>query len=199
MFPIKKLSYLVFLFAIFGIQQTAKSQELNQKFDSKGHAKAKGVWAQVRYPDGWLAKEGQRPNIVQIFMGKHEGMDLQLQLIIRDAGQNIEKDCAQISEGDMDAALTDKESDTTAKNSRKIKTEGKTGFITEVTTIAQRVDLVMTLAFKQMSVCHKNTMIALMCGGGLLGSNPEQTKDIFDKTGGLCRQYFNSFVLLERY
>ena len=190
----------IFVLLSFIIYQNITiAQQLNQKFDTKNHAKSKGVWAQVRYPDGWTAKEGQRPNIVQLFAGKYEGLDLQLQLQIKDAGEDIEKECANTSEAEWNEAFTDKASNMYATNSKKIKIEGKNGFTSELSAVMQRVDLKMTMAAKQMTVCHKKTMIFLWCGNFIVGENVQQAKDNINKVDSLCRQYFNSFVLMERY
>lgn len=36
-------------------------------FDTQGHPKAKGVRLTIPYPQSWVAKEGERPNVVQKF------------------------------------------------------------------------------------------------------------------------------------
>lgn len=36
-------------------------------FDTQGHPKAKGVSLTMPYPQSWIAKEGERPNVVQKF------------------------------------------------------------------------------------------------------------------------------------
>ena len=40
------------------------------KFSTAGHPKAKGVNMSLYYPRSWVAQEGERPNIVQKFVGK---------------------------------------------------------------------------------------------------------------------------------
>src|SRR2546425_4957616 len=40
------------------------------KFSTAGHPKAKGVKMSLYYPRSWVAQEGERPNIVQKFVGK---------------------------------------------------------------------------------------------------------------------------------
>ena len=52
-----KLLKVLVVLALFGSQNIALAQQFNQKFDTKNHPKAKGVWAQVSYPDGWVAKQ----------------------------------------------------------------------------------------------------------------------------------------------
>jgi hypothetical protein len=150
----KSLKILVLL-TFIGSQNLVFAQQFNQKFDTKNHPKAKGVWAQLSYPEGWTAKEGQRPNIVQLISGKQDGVDVQLQLQIRDVGEDIEKECLNTSEAEWNEAMTDKASSLAGTNSKKIKIEGKPGFTTDITMLQQRVDLKIAMATKQMAVCHK--------------------------------------------
>lgn len=54
------------------------------KFDSKDRKKAKGVHMSIEYPKSWQAKEGDRPNVVQKFMGKDDdGRLVQCILVIK--------------------------------------------------------------------------------------------------------------------
>jgi hypothetical protein len=43
------------------------------RFSTKGHPKSKGAVFTIKYPPSWKAKEGERPNIVQKFVGKFDG------------------------------------------------------------------------------------------------------------------------------
>jgi len=199
MTAVSNLFKFLVLFTFLGSQNIVLAQQLNQKFDTKNHPKAKGVWAQVSYPDGWVAKEGQRPNIVQLITGKQDGVDVQLHLQIRDVGEDIEKECLNTSEAEWNEAFTNKDSNMAGTNSKKIKIEGKPGFTTDLTVLQQRVDLKLTMASKQMAVCHKKTMIILWCANFIPGENIQQAKSNLAKVDNICRLYFNSFVLMERY
>ena len=194
-----KIFKFIVLLSFICCQNISIAQQLNQKFDTKNHSKAKGIWAQVRYPVGWTAKEGQRPNIVQLFVGKYEGLEIQLQLQIKDAGEDVEKDCANLSPAEWNESFTDRESNMYATNSKKIKIEGKNGFTSELSAVMQRVDIKMAMAAKQMTVCHKKNYIFLWCGNFIVGENVQQAKKNIYKVDALCQQYFNSFVLMERY
>ena len=194
-----KLLKVLVVLALFGSQNIALAQQFNQKFDTKNHPKAKGVWAQVSYPDGWVAKEGQRPNIVQLITGKQDGVDVQLHLQIRDVGEDIEKECANTSETEWNEAFTNKDANMAGTNSKKIKIEGKPAFITDLTAIhQQRVDLKLVMASKQMAVCHKKTMVILWCANFIAGENIQLAKSNLAKVDNICQLYFNSFVLMDK-
>ena len=51
------------------------------KFTTRGHPKSKGVVFTFKYPSGWRAAEGERPNIVQKFIGQ-SGSGLEMVLIL---------------------------------------------------------------------------------------------------------------------
>ena len=56
-----------------------------EMFDSKSHAKAKGVHLNIEYPMTWTAEEGLRPNIVQKFAGRDNmGNSILCALTIKD-------------------------------------------------------------------------------------------------------------------
>ena len=193
-----KLLKVLVVLALFGSQNITLGQQLNQKFDTKNHPKAKGVWAQVSYPDGFTAKEGRGPNVVQLITGKQNGVDVQLHLQIRDAGENIEKECSNKSEAAWNEEISDTASNQIATNSKKIIVQGKPAFNTDITMVMQRPEIKLTMASKQLAVCHKKTMILLWCASFIPGENLQQAKDNLAKVDNLCRMYFNSFELMEK-
>lgn len=54
------------------------------KFTVLGHAKSKGANFSIKYPQSWMAKEGDRPNTVQSFVSDH-GKGLEVVSIITKA------------------------------------------------------------------------------------------------------------------
>lgn len=49
------------------------------KFTTRGHPKSKGVVFTIKYPSAWRAGEGERPNIVQKFVGQSSrGLEMAL-------------------------------------------------------------------------------------------------------------------------
>jgi hypothetical protein len=50
------------------------------KFSIKGHPKSKGAVFTIKYPPSWKAKEGERPNMVQLFVSD-SGRGLEMALI----------------------------------------------------------------------------------------------------------------------
>lgn len=54
------------------------------KFSTKGHPKSKGTSFTIKYPSSWLAKEGERPNVVQNFVSDN-GKGFEMVMIITKA------------------------------------------------------------------------------------------------------------------
>lgn len=70
--PIHLIGALIVLVGVnsYGLAPAAKefSDGNSTKYNTNGHAKAKGLNMTVAYPNSWMAKEGERPNIVQKFV-----------------------------------------------------------------------------------------------------------------------------------
>ncbi len=181
---------------------STSAQVLNSKFDTKNHPKAKGVWATIRYPTGWQAKEGERPNIVQKFSGDYNGLFVVLSLQIKDAGAPVEQECSTTSAKEWGDAFSDKASNIYAKNVKKTTHEGKPAFIFEMEQNVERAGMSYPTAHKIMNVCYKNTMIFAWCSP----MKVDDVKRTFTSTAAevnlanpLCFQFFNSLVLMDRY
>ena len=191
-----KFIKMMVLLTFIGIQSTATAQQFNQKFDTKNHSKAKGVWAQVSYPEGWTKKESPTPNLVQIIVGKHEGIELQLHIQVREVEGDLEKQCNRLSASEWNDAGQIKTSNTVgvATNSVKTLVQKKPSFTSDIT--VQQADL--NMAAKQLAICHQKTMIILMCASFISDGSLQKAKDNIAKSDDFCKQYLNSFVLMEK-
>lgn len=178
------------------------SQVLNSKYDSKNHPKAKGVWATVRYPTGWQSKEGERPNIVQKFTGDHNGIFVMLSLQILNAGGPVEAECSKMTIPEFTEAFSDKEANQIVTNAKKIRHEGKPGFIYEMSSKLERAGNTVETAHRTMTICYKNTLISTWCSPTILDLRDKtitSNKQVLEQVSPLCFQYFNSLVLMDQY
>lgn len=187
-----KFSMLFFLCAV---QNISFSQQFNQTFDTKNHPKAKGVWAQVSYPEGWTARETQGANTLQMFTGTHNEVNVQLQFLIRDFGVPIENECPNISESEWDKATSDASLNIVSSNSKKIKVEGKPGFLSDTTRLRRTTNPNTSYAGKQLFVCYKTTRILLTCGTTIPEDNLQKANTNLSKVDSTCNAYFKSIVL----
>jgi len=193
-----KCSLLIAL--LLGI--SASAQVFNSKFDSKNHPKAKGDWVTVRYPTGWEAKEGERPNIVQKFSGDYKDMYVVLALQILDAGGDVEKECKDMSVSSFADAFSDKANNQFVINVTKTKHEEKTAFMYVMQSTLQRAGISTTLNNKVMTLCHKNTLISVWCSPTRFNRAQNQivsTQRELDEVNPICFSFFNSLVLMDKY
>lgn len=181
---------------------SANAQMFGAKFDTKNHPKAKGVWLTVRYPTGWEAREGERPNIVQKFSGDYNDMYVILSLQILDAGGAVEKECSGMSTSEFADAFSDRANNQFVTNVVKTKHEEKPAFIYEMQSTLQRAGMTFTTTNKVMTLCHRNTLISAWCSPSKFDkatnsivSSQQQLASI----SSICFQYFNSLVLMDKY
>jgi hypothetical protein len=193
--------------ALIGIALSAflisvSAQPLGSKYDTKNHPKAKGVWATIRYPTGWEAKEGERPNIVQKFSGEYNGLFVMLALQIKDAGGPVEKECASMSKKDFGDLFSDEPSQLHSRNVQKTNHEGKPAFIYEMQQTLERAGNSITTSHKVLTLCYKNTMISAWCSPMQIDRMNNRITSTFQDVNAaqpLCFQFFNSLVLMDRY
>lgn len=187
----------LYTFVLLVISAAVHAQPLPQKFDSKGHPKAKGVWLTVRYPQGWSAREGERPNILQKFVGAYGGVDSLLMLQVRDGGtgSNIEKECSTLTDKDWVDIFTEPAS--SIEGMRKIQHEGKPGILFNVLNTQGRAGLILHSSYRVMAICHDRNLVLAWCGS--VAPDGIKVKQNLHTLEPLCQQYFNSLVLMDRY
>jgi len=193
--------------ALIGIALSAlwisvSAQPLGSKYDTKNHPKAKGIWATIRYPTGWEAKEGERPNIVQKFSGDYNGLFVMLALQIKDAGGPVEKECTGMSKKEFADIFSDDSSQLHVSNVQKTNHEGKPAFIYQMQQTLDRAGNSITTSHKVLTLCYKNTMISAWCSPMQIDRINNKITSIFQDVNAaqpLCFQFFNSLVLMDRY
>lgn len=177
-------------------------QVLDKKFDSRGHPKAKGAWVTVRYPGGWEAKEGERPNIVQKFSGNYKGYFSTLMLQILKADGPVENECKAMPTAEWAEIFTAGDSQSKASNIKKTVHEGKPAFMMDLRQVISRAGNDIEINQKYMTICYKNLMISAVCQAGKVDYKNQSfttSKSILDEVQPLCTQFFNSLILMDSY
>jgi hypothetical protein len=177
-------------------------KSLDLKFDSKNHPKAKGLWVTVRYPKGWQAKEGERPNIVQKFTGDYKGLFVMLSLQITDAGAPVEKECAQTSASTFGRDMVDGEDNLKILKIRKTRHEEKPAYLYDLQASIERAGLAINTTSRVMSVCYKNTLVSAWCSPMKIDTKKtlvQSSQNDLETIDNLCFQFFNSLVLMDKY
>jgi hypothetical protein len=196
-----KFKTILFLLML-SLTAAAGAQSFSSKFDSKNHVKAKGVWLTVRYPSGWIAKEGERPNIVQKFVGDYQGLFVTLMLHIEDAGGAVESECRSMSSNEFAESLRDGNDNMRVYALKKTTHENKPAFMYDIEIKMARAGIQATLSHRAMSICYKNTLISAWCSPALINT-AKQTMGSgaaeLSRTAPICHQFFNSLVLMDQY
>lgn len=180
----------------------AYAQVFNQKFDSRGHPKAKGAWVTVRYPAGWESTAGDRPNVVQKFTGEFKGYFTVLMLHVQRVDSGLENECRGLSASEATREFSEPGAGVAVSNLRKIRHEQKPGFIFDLQTSVERAGIAVEQYQRNMLVCHKDWMIAAVCQPMKID---RVNRRVFGSTAmltevePLCFQFFNSLVLMDQY
>ena len=192
----------ILILLMLSLTATAGAQSFSSKFDSRNHVKAKGVWLTVRYPAGWTAKEGERPNIVKKFEGDYQGLFVTLMLQIKDVGGSIEGECRAMSNMDFAESMRDGNDNMRVYAVKKSTHENKPAFFYDIEVKLERAGVQSTLSHRAMSICHKDTFISAWCSPALINT-AKQTMGSgaaeLSRTAPICHQFFNSLVLMDQY
>ncbi len=114
-------------------------------FSTLSHKKAKGLNMTISYPEGWVAKEGEKPNVVQKFVSDGGG-GLEMSTIIVKS-LPVPKD-TKLTDDDLQEFFSDDNLKAMAPegakifNSKRTKVEGLSGAMIEYLAKAERLGMV---------------------------------------------------------
>ena len=162
------------------------------KYDTRGHPKSMGLWITVSHPASWRSKEGERPHIVQKFVGDMPDYMIFAQL--------------QIIEVPADGIITDHLSMADWKDIVKDIGEGSNfkitnlemepAYMADIVQNTERAGFKVAQRLRVLVLAYKRRSIWLWCGVG--GPNGDLSKE-FKRHEMDCQLFFNSFVLNSRY
>ena len=195
-----KLIRFIFIAASLCITFSAYGVEGYTKFDTKGLSKAKGLWLTVKYPSNWLAKDGERPNIVQKFVHNDGPITELLMVQIKDVPKEAAKELPLLTENDWVEVLSDIGAGAKVSGVKKIRHEGQPGFIGNVKLVEERAGLSLYQNQRVLSIFYKNSIIFLWCGTSSTTAYSALVNTVQERNSqGVCHQFFNSLVLMDRY
>lgn len=171
-------------------------------YRTKGHAKAKGVDFSVDVPASWKGREGNRPNIVQVFgsdMGYGPVMfNLMVKSIPFPEGYTPTK-------RDLEESFQPSELRETVPPGGKfisassIELEGLPGAILVTDMSQKRLNFEITMRMTQFIIIHKASMVALQF---MVSETPEDNATLDDlqkQHMPIFKAVANTFVLNDRY
>ena len=170
------------------------------RFSSKENAKAKGVDFHLDIPKSWLAKEGNRPNIVQKFISQNgHGSAMVLILVVELPQATIitEEDVKELAQSEESKDMLPKNSHFI--NSGFIKIDGLAGMCQEYKLLQTQLDNEILMHTISYSVYYKNKMISIQCSVGSNSSEEANTDDIFMKYKDLFKLITGSLVVQSQW
>ena len=149
------------------------------KFDSRGHPKSQGMWITVKYPQGWEAKEGERPNIVKKFVLNKPNYSAMMLLQVKKVPKEAIPEMPNLSIADWTEIFSDFAPGATITGLKKIHHENRPGVIGDVTLEMERAGISAWQKQRIMVIFFRDVMIATWCGvAGYPSLNKEQVSAI---------------------
>lgn len=167
------------------------------RIDLTGHPKAKGVAIAVKYPSDWEAKEAERPNIVKKFTKNYADSIAMMMVQVLNMPVEARAEMRNFSVRDWREVLSETG---TVLSVSKTKLEMEDAYVGDLYIRMERMGISPYQRQKIVSVYYKNKWIWLWCG--VIGNpqmNSSQVDAKFQALQPQCNQFFNSFVLLDRY
>jgi len=190
------------------------------KYRTKGHPKAKGLDVQIEYPKSWSLREGNRPNIIQVFSSNNGRGPVYALIMTRDLikeaqGELTHEEIRAIKtfEGSKELAselfsnsslreMANGMGMTNVRNltTKRILLDRWPGAMLEFIGDQQRLDINMTMYKRMYIVIYKNYMMFLQCEIAKLLDDTENTlRNRIAKFAPLFHFMANSFVIQNQY
>ena len=170
-------------------------------FSTLGHPKAKGVNLTIAYPSSWMAKEGERPNVVQKFVSEG-GRGMEMFLIITKALPVPEGTVITIAElRDIFGSPELRESvppGAVLIDARETTIEAMPAGILEYRQIENRAGISVEIQVISYIFVQGTTLVQVMCSVGQLPSRRDLSLRM-DSYRPLFSLIANSIVLPDRW
>ena len=178
------------------IATNLSAQSLN-RIDLTGHPKAKGIAMSVKYPADWDAKEGDRPNIVKKFT-KNYSDSLGLMMVqVLNVPIEARNEVKSFTVKDWREVMSEIG---TVISVSKTKLEMEDAFVADIFVKMERMGTAPYQRQRIVSIVYKHKWIWLWCGAvGNPNMSSSQVEAKFQNIQPHCSQFFNSFILLDRY
>lgn len=173
-------------------------------FRTQEHHKSKGVDFSVSIPLSWTSREGNRPNIIQVFESHLELWNTSCNIMVLELNSNFEDDLLKdmkINFFDLmslDDIVPEK---ATLINYKSTRMEGAPAGIVVIDLMSQQMDLVMIMRITQFMIIHNDKLVLIQFINGVEAKHETSVSltSLQEKYYPLFRQIANSLVLNDRY
>lgn len=171
-------------------------------YRTKGHAKAKGIDFQIQYPKSWRAKEGQRPNVIQLITSENGRGFNSIVLMVKDIPLPPGYRIPEQEMNDLFSPQSLKEmipDGATFVTSKAVVLDHQKGGLIVFDQTQQRVDTKISMRILQFVTVYRNKMIFVQCMTATPDSGHTELNDRFRKMEPLFKLVANSFVIQSQY
>ena len=163
-----------------------------QTFRTKGHAKAKGVDVSISLPASWSKREGNRPNIVQVFRSGAGHGPVMCNLMVKTLPlpEGYELTTAELNEFFQPTELKGMLPEGTEFiDAKEIALEGSPAGMMVFDQTQQRLDIRVAMRVTEFVVIHGDAMVFLQF---MIADMPDSSASLDD----LQKQYLPSFKMI---
>ena len=170
------------------------------KFSTKGHPKSKGAVFTIKYPPSWKAKEGDRPNIVQKFVGKPNGRIVTALILTRAIPPN-----EPFTKADVRAALSPEglkgflPEGAKLLNLKSTKIEGEPAGLIECSMRVEQAGAEGDMHILMLVFFQGRTMASIQFHVGALSSDPVDLPSRFEELRPLFSMMMSSIVFDDKW
>ncbi|HSP87047.1 MAG TPA: hypothetical protein VLN45_02855 [Ignavibacteriaceae bacterium] len=170
------------------------------RFSSKGNEKAKGVDFHFDLPQSFLAKDANRPNIIQKFVSQNGhglAMIMTLVLMLPEVSNVSDEDIKELAQGDEIKDMLPKGSQFI--NGGFIKIDNLPGLYQEYKLPQVLLDNELLMHTINYTVYYKDKMISIQCSVGSNKEDEKNTDSVFMKYKELFKLIAGSLVVQSQW
>jgi len=172
-----------------------------QTYRTKGHPKAKGVDFSISVPASWSKREGNRPNIIQVFQsGARHGLimcNLMVKSIPLPEGYPTTEELKEFFQPSEIKGMVPNGGKFVSAQSIVLEASPAGILVCDIT--QQRLDITLTMRMTQFVTIHKNAMIFIQFIVSKMPDQKETLDDLQKQFLPTFKAVANTFVLNERY
>lgn len=172
------------------------------QYSTLNHPKSKGLTLEIKVPASWMAREGNRPNIIQFFKSEYGRNDpsavIMVQQFTPPKGVKItQREIDQLfSASSLKSYVPD---GANVLETKPIVLEGQKGGMSVFEMSADRLEVSIRMRMLQYVIFYENRLIFLQFSAGGLANERDKWTATFEKNRPLFQMVANSLVIVDKY
>lgn len=175
------------------------SNGFRQRYETDGTGKSRGLIVRLQLPRSWLAKEGERPHIVQKWVSQH-GTGLEMLMLDIREGATPDPGRAEVDEFVRSGAVREVVPDGgTYYDAGTFTIERRPGYWVDMLHEQERATSTIRQRLRMYQFFFRGKAITLWCSAAGSASDIGRVDEAFERVKPLCGQVLNSIVLPQAY